>query len=407
MNISKFIGSVLVVIGTMIGAGMLALPLVSAEAGFIWALLVTIATWALMTITGLLVLEVSLALDCFACSFSSMAEKTLGKGGKIVTWLVCLLLLYSLTAAYMAGASSLLSSVFDIFFHIKISNFISAVLFTLIFGGMVFWSTRATDYANRGLISIKGALLFITIVFLLPHINVSEILQSQHIAASGKYIFAMVPIFLCAFGYHTVIPSLRMYLGDKPKELKHMIVCGTTITLLVYLLWLATTLGVVPLVGENSFSSITKDNTSVAGLVNAITLLARSKWVSIGINGFSNVAMTTSFLGVTLGLFDFLADGCKRSDSRFGRTQTALVTFIPPLIFAFYFPGGFVLALEYAAIFVAILEIVLPALMVYKMRQNIDLHSPCLVCGGNTVLLLIAVIGFVLIFLQVINGLIL
>ena len=397
MDISKFIGSVLVVIGTMIGAGMLALPLVSAQAGFVWASLVTVAVWVLMTVTGLLVLEVNLALDCYACSFSSMAEKTLGKVGKLVTWLVCLLLLYALTAAYMSGASTLLTNILETHFHVRIANFISAILFTLVFGGMVFWSTRATDYANRGLISIKGVLLFITIAALLPKIDVSTVLQSQHIAASDKCLFAMVPIFLCAFGYHTVIPSLRIYIGDKPKELKQMIVCGTTVALVIYLLWLAATLGVVPMRGEN--------NSSVDGLINAITLLAHSKLVSIGINGFSNVAMTTSFLGVTLGLFDFLADGCRRPNSRFGRTQTALITFVPPLVFAFYFPGGFVLALKYAAIFVAILEIILPALMVYKLRQNAYLHAPHLVCGGNIVLLLVAVIGFVLIFLQLLNSL--
>jgi len=406
MNIGKFIGSVLVIIGTMIGAGMLALPLVSAQAGFVWASLVTVAVWVLMTVTGLLVLEVNLALDRGACSFSSMAEKTLGKAGKLITWLVCLLLLYALTAAYMSGASSLLTNnILEVYFHIKVANFISAILFTLVFGGMVFWSTRATDYANRGLISIKGALLFIAIASLLPQINISAMLQSQHIATSDKCLFAMVPIFLCAFGYHTVIPSLRIYIGDKPKELKQMIVCGTTVALVIYLLWLATTLGVVPMHGENSFSSIAQNNSSVDGLVNTINLLAHSRWVSIGVNGFSNVAMTTSFLGVTLGLFDFLADGCKRPNSRFGRTQTALITFVPPLIFAFYFPGGFILALKYAAIFVAILEIILPALMVYKLRRNTHLHSAHLVGGGNIVLLLITGVGFALIFLQLLNSL--
>lgn len=393
---SKFIGSILVVIGTTVGAGVLALPLVSAKSGFIWSALAIIAIWVLMTITGLLVLEVNLALDRSTCSFSSMAEKTLGKVGKIVTWLVCLLLLYALTAAYMVGASSLLlTNILEKFFHIKVASFVSPVVFTLFFGGMVFWSTRATDYANRGLITIKGALLFIAIASLLPHININTITQSHHIPINNKYFFAMLPIFLCAFGYHTVIPSLRMYIGDRPKELKRMIVCATTFALVVYLFWLLVTLGVVPKHGENSFSSI-NDN-SVKGFINIITLLAHSKWVSMGIHGFSNVAMTTSFLGVTLGLFDFLADGCKRSDSRFGRTQTALLTFIPPLIFALYFPGGFILALKYAAIFVAILEIVLPALMIYKLRRNPQLSSPCLVGGGNVTLFLIGIIGLVLI----------
>lgn len=402
MKSNRFIGSILILIGTVIGAGILALPLVSAAAGFTWAAFLMVAVWALMMITGLLVLEVNLALDTHACTFSSMAEKTLGKAGKIITWVAYLLLLYSLTSAYMAGAASLLTSLCDVFFHVKIPSFVNAFLFTLVFGGMVFWSTQATDYTNRSLLSCKGILLFITLVFLMPHINIGGMLQIQHIN-NGKYLIAMAPIFLCAFGYHNVIPSLRMYLGDKPRELKQIIVWGTITTLIIYLLWLAAILGIVPLNGEHSFNTIINHNRSVGELIKTITLLINNKWLSIGINGFSNIAMTTSFLGVTLSLFDFLADGFKRSNSRFGRAQTALLTFIPPLIFAFYFPHGFVLALEYAAIFVAIITVILPALMAYKLRKNTQLKSPYRVFGGNALLFLIIIAGCAVIIFQILN----
>ena len=402
MKSSRFIGSILILIGTVIGAGMLALPLVSAAVGFIWASCLMLTIWALMTITGLLVLEVNLALDTSACTFGSMAEKTLGKSGKIITWVAYLLLLYSLTAAYMAGAASLLTSLCDTFFHVALSPFVNALLFTLVFGGMVFWSTQATDYTNRSFLSCKGILLFITLVFLFPHINVSKILQSQHISNS-KYFIGMVPIFLCAFGYHNVIPSLRMYLGDKPKELKQIIVWGTIATLIIYLLWLAATLGVIPLNNEHSFNATTNYHGSVGEFIKTITLLVNNQWLTIGINGFSNIAMTTSFLGVTLSLFDFLADGFKRPNSRAGRAQTAALTFIPPLIFAFYFPQGFVLALEYAAISVAIITIILPALMAYKLRRNAKLKSPYKVFGGNALLFLIIIAGCAVIIFQILN----
>lgn len=399
MKNSRFIGSILILIGTAIGAGMLALPLVSAAAGFAWASFLMVVIWALMTITGLLVLEVNLALDIFACTFSSMAEQTLGKSGKIITWVAYLLLLYSLTAAYMSGAASLLTNLCDTFFQVKIPSFVNALLFTLVFGGMVFWSTRATDYTNRSFLSCKGILLFITLAFLFPHIDVSEILRSQQISGS-KYFISMSPIFLCAFGYHNVIPSLRMYLGDKPKELKQIIIWGTIAALIIYILWLAATLGIVPLSGKSSFNTI---NGSVGEFIKTITMHLNHRWLSIGINGFSNIAMITSFLGVTLSLFDFLADGFKRPNSRFGRTQTAMLTFIPPLIFAFYFPQGFVLALEYAAIFVAIVTVILPALMAYKLRKNAKLKSPYKVCGGNALLFLIIGIGCAVIVFQILS----
>ena len=109
--------------------------------------------------------------------------------------------------------------------------------------------------------------------------------------------------------------------------------------------------------------------------------------------------MTTSFLGVSLGLFDFLADGFKRKDDRFGRFQTTLLTFIPPLAFALFFPSGFILALEYSALFAIILEIFLPSLMVYKLRRSSTLKSPYRFFMNSTV----AAIFFILIGIALIG----
>ena len=60
---NKFIGSILIVIGTIIGGGMLALPMVGAPVGSFVAIGVLTAMWVLMTITGLLVLEVNLSFN--------------------------------------------------------------------------------------------------------------------------------------------------------------------------------------------------------------------------------------------------------------------------------------------------------------------------------------------------------
>ena len=403
INYSKFVGSVLIVIGTSIGAGILALPLVSAPIGPIFAIGALVVIWALMTVTGLLVLEVNLSLEAKSCSFSSMADKTLGYSGKIIAWLSCLLLLYALTAAYIAGATSLLKELFYYYFSVEIPNFINASLFILILGGAVFWSTKATDFLNRGLISAKGILLLITIALLMPHVDIATMI-SQVALGKSEYLFAVFPIFITAFGYHTVIPSIRMYLGDKPRELRNIIILGTTVPLLIYIVWVGIVLNIVPLSGDgNSFEQI---KGSVGGFMMAVIAIINNKWVSFGINGFSNVAMTTSFLGVTLGLFDFIADGFSRSDTRLGRFQTAGLTFIPPLIFALYFPRGFILALGYAAIFVTILEIILPALMVYKLRYAQNMHKHLYeVWGGKSLLFVVAIIGIILIILQILISL--
>jgi tyrosine-specific transport protein len=394
MNISKLIGSILIIIGTMIGAGMLALPIVSAKAGLTIAAIMLVAMWAVMTITGLLTLEVNLAFEKHANSFGTMAFRTLGVFGMVVSWLCTLLLLYALTAAYISGGASLLANVTELILHVKTASWFNALLFIVVMGGIVFLSTKSVDYCNRFFMSFKGLSLAIAFVLLFPQINFTNMVRE---ACESKFLLPMLPIFLCSFGFHPTIPSLSIYIGRKPRELKFAIICGSTTALILYLLWLFVTMGSVPLVGEHSFVLIGQ---SVGELIKTICVIANNKWVTIGINVFSNVAMTTSFFGVTLGLFDFLADGFKRSNTRFGRLQTSLLTFIPPLMFALFFPDGFILALKYAAFFATILVIILPALMAYKLRNNAVLSSPYRVFGRKYLLFFIMAIGALMLFVE-------
>ena len=150
--------------------------------------------------------------------------------------------------------------------------------------------------------------------------------------------------------------------------------------------------------GGHGFNQIHRHGNSVGLLVNFLNYWVNSYWVHAGVNVFSNVAMTTSFLGVTLGLFDFFADTLKRENHRWGRFQTALLTFAPPLVFAFIYPQGFIMALGYAAVCVAFLEVLLPTLMVIKIRRSATLNSPYQVFGGNLLLGLFFILGLLMIF---------
>lgn len=395
MNIDKSIGSTLIIIGTVIGAGMLALPIVSATTGFITAIIMLIIVWGIMTITGLLTLEVNLAFTECENSLGTMAAKTLGVTGKIISWLCTLLLLYTLTAAYITGGASLLTNVFDLVLQLTPPSWLNALIFIVCMGGIVFWSTKTVDYCNRFFLGLKGLLLIITLILLLPRVDFVNLLRNSW---SNQHLWTMIPIFLCSFGFHPTIPSLSNYLGRKPRELKIAIISGSTIALITYLLWLFVTLGIVPWLGKHSFTAC---GDSVGALIKTIYLIVNNKWVTTTINWFSNIAMTTSFLGVTLGLFDFLADGFKRPNTRWGRWQTAFLTFIPPLIFAIFFPDGFILALKYAAFFATILVIILPALMAYSLRRSTQLVSPYHLPGGNFLLFLIIAIGITILILQI------
>lgn len=402
MSKSKFLGSALIVTGTAFGAGMLALPMVSAATGLIPALLLLYALWAVLLLTGLLTLEVTLAFEVYRNNFSTMSKATLGRVGHIITWVTCLALLYSLTAAYISGDTSLLFVGVNSLLKIKVPEGVYAVLFTTILGAAVFWSARAVDILNRAFLSIKGFLLVIALVLLMPHVSLHTFARAP---GAVKYLWSCAPIFLCAFGFHHIVPSLANYIGPKPKALKGVIMLGAAIPLVIYTVWLIVVLGIIPFEGSQSFTMLAKNNGSVGEFMHILVTIVNNRWLTLSVDGFFNVAMTTSFLGVTLGLFDFLADAFRRVNTRAGRAQTALLAFVPPLIFAVFYPKGFVIALGYAAIFAAILTVILPAAMACSLRKNTQLSSSYRVFGGTFLLYFIITVGIVVILLQIANGL--
>lgn len=406
---NKFIGSIMITIGTAIGAGMLALPMVSCNSGFFTTFILTIFIWLLMTLTGFLILEISLAFPLYKNNFATMAQATLGTTGKIITLITYLILLYAVTGAYISGNASLLSMLLNHYCHILVPNWMNAVLFTLVLGGIIFWSTRAVDCLNRALLGTKCVFLFLTLFLLLPYVKISLLINPHHEFSS---IFMALPIFVCAFCYHMVIPSLINYNGKNVNILKKIIFCGTTITLLIYCFWLCVTLGIIPLKGVNSFATINNNHNDVGNFIEILTHIINKPLISMGIDAFANIAMTTSFLGVGLSLFDFLADSCKRQNNLSGRLQTSILAFLPPLVFAIFYPQGFVLALNYAAIFIIMLCVILPAVMVLKSRyknkhniKHIELAKNHLIYKVkiNTIaLFIILAIGIALITLQII-----
>lgn len=363
---NKSLGAIFLIIGTSIGAGILSLPLISGLSGLWITLPLLILAWVLMTYTGLLVLEVTLSLQAHHNSFSSMAYETLGLPGKITAWITCLLLLYALISAYISGDSSLLTLLIKQQFHLTLPTSVTACLFILIFGGMVWWSTRCVDLFNRFFLSIKGGALIICIALLMPSIQWPLLNQYE----VNHHFFGILPLFLTAFGYHHIIPTLTNYVGHHPRTLKKIIIAGTSIPFIIYLAWLIVTLGTIPLTGTYSFDTLTQHHSDLSFFLISIDHLQNNPWLHQSLSLFANIAVTTSFLGVSIGLFDFLADSCQRDNTRRGRTQTALLTFTPPLLFAIFYPRGFLMALSLAALFVIILEVILPSLMAHQLRKK-------------------------------------
>ncbi|MDW5415078.1 aromatic amino acid transport family protein [Iodobacter sp. CM08] len=394
----KAVGATLLISGTMLGAGMLALPLVSSGMGYTYASLALVCIWLLMTYTALMLLEVSLAFP-EGSGFDVMAQSLFGNKGLWIINASLLLLLYALSGAYISGAASSYTSNIKQYLGINIPSAVVAAIFTLLIGSIVYMSTGAVDRVNRVLFSLNVFIFFAMAITIQPYVNQGNLNNTQD---SSRYIYAAFPVFITAFGFHGSIPSMVKYIGrDKPQTLRNIFILGGLIPLLVYGIWEYCSLGLVPRMGENSFLTLAENQGSVGMFLDFIHASTSNRWIPSLISLFSSIALFTSYLCVSLGLFDSVASSVGWKDSKHDRLITALATYLPPFVFAWIYPEGFVLALGAAAIFLSILAILFPALALYKLRSQATYRTDWRVPGNTCSFCTVTTMGLCIIVFQI------
>ena len=364
---------------------MLAMPLTSAGIGFGFTLVLLLGLWALLTFSALLFVELYQTAESDA-GIGTLAEQYFGKAGRIIATAVLIIFLYALIAAYVSGGGSLLKDLLPESFGDKVS----ILLFTVIFGSFIVIGTHSVDKINRVLFFVMLAAFAVVLSLMLPEIKFDNLMATP---IDNALIISASPVFFTAFGFHGSIPSLNKYLGGNVKALRISILVGSAITLCAYILWQMSTHG---LLTQNEFLQILKDDATLNGLVKATLAITGSNMIAGAVKLFSTLALVTSFLGVGLGLLECIEDLLKRTfNISAGRITLGLMTFIPPLVFALFYPEGFILALGYAGQMFAFYAVVLPVSLVWKARRA-HTNLPYKVWGGNLTLIIVLVLGVII-----------
>ena len=394
MNL-KMLGSIAIVAGTAIGGGMLALPLATASLGTIPALLLLVSIWGISIYTSLLMLEINLRAGV-GLNVHAITGKTLGKVGQLLQGGSFLSLLFALTMVYLMGGSSLLKSRFEPL-GITMDHEFAVLLFTVFFGGLIAVGVSWIDKVSRVLFTAMVALFIVVVLFLLPEVSPSYILRESATelvskGELGNLWLAAIPVVFTSFGFHVCIATIVRYLDGDAMSLRKVLIIGSTIPLVCYILWLMVTLGTVGGATVYGFEG------SLPKLVSALQGIAHSAILQQCIDLFANLALITSFLGVTMSLFDYVAELTRAKEDVGGRIKTWLVTFVPPLLCALYYPDGFIQVLGFAAIPLVVMIIFLPIAMALGQRQqNLGGYQ---VCGGKPALMASAALGLVIIAAQ-------
>lgn len=390
---SKLLGGVLLIVGTSIGGGMLALPVSTAEAGISTSIAMMIVCWLIMTAGAFLILEVNLRLPA-GSNMVSMAKSTFGLPGQMITWVAYLVLLYSLLAGYISGGSDVLNGILHQS-HIDLPVWLSAVLFTALFSFVVYSGIRAVDYVNRGLMFGKLGVYLLLVLIISPYIHLPSMQNGSAHAVIGSLM-----ILMSSFGFASIVPSLREYFNDDVKTLRRVILLGSFIPLVCYILWNIVIMGALQQNGrQDVLISLAHSEHAISGLTNALTTALHSKWITGFFSFFTSICMITAFLGVSLGLFDFLADGLNLKKKGHQGKTTLLLTFLPPLLIVLFNPGIYLSALGYAGVCCVILLLLMPALMAWRARKIATFESTWIVPGGDAVLWGVVIISMFLLYL--------
>ncbi|OEZ32927.1 amino acid transporter [Francisella endosymbiont of Amblyomma maculatum] len=379
---SRSIGSVFLIIGTTIGAGMLSLPLIVASCGFIMAIILLILSWSVMYITALKLLRVC-AKYPLGVNFTSMMQSQVSKGYLIFFSIIYLLLLYSLMSAYTTQGSYLVNAITSLDNSNKTQVGLSAVIFTLIFGALMF-SYRVSDYTNRFFVIVKFLFFAVAVFIMLFYINLSYLSIAP--LSLSAFIFAW-PTLLPSFGFHNIIPVIYEYQKGDISKIKKSILIGSLSVLIIYIIWIFLALALIPQQGLHSYQTLfSSGNNTLAGLAAEIREVSGSGLLEAWLNTFIHIAIITSFIGVGISLMHYICDLFTRYNRQIGNLALGLICFIPPLIFTIFYPRGFILALQYAAIFAVIIFVYTPSFLSRKSDLKVYCSNLYVISMGSVVI---------------------
>ncbi|MDH6017931.1 amino acid permease [Vibrio splendidus] len=378
-------GSSLIIAGTALGAGMLAIPMVLAQFGLLYGTLLMVLICFGTTYAALLLLEATIKAGG-GLGLNSIARKTLGKQGQLLTNGLLYALLICLLMAYILGAGDLLSKLLSNF-GVDISATTSQITFTLLAGAVVASGTGVIDKLNRALFFVMLASLFATMVFLAPSMtqeNLMQVTSHDHVD-----LIKTSAILFTSFGFMVVIPTLVSYNHEATdKQLRNMVIVGSLIPLACYLCWL---FAVVGNLSEEQFRSFK----NVSDLMAAFE--AQSPWVGNVLSTFTGLALLTSFFGVAMSLFNQNRDMFNQNTA-----VTYCISFILPLAGSLLAADKFLQVLNYAGIILVFLAVFVPLVMVHKQRFMKVAEDRYSAEGGRPMMLFSLLFGCFLLISQVI-----
>jgi tyrosine-specific transport protein len=396
MNFSRYLTASALVSGTCIGGGILALPLETGPLGFWPSALILVICYLFMTLTGLLYAQASMWMKGENAHVVSIAKHLLGRTGEWIAVILYLFMGYASLVAYNSGGALLVKNFFQYGLSYDMAGWLSSLVYAVVFGVIFYFGPRVLGWINTLLVC--G---LVVAYILMVSVGLDDVRSTLLARTSFKGSGFVFPLLLTSFSFQMIVPSIALYVEHDVKALKYSIITGTTLTLCIYLLWQFVVLGIVPVEGEHGLSAL---HASGSPVTEGLKYFTKSNFVSKIAELFAFFAIVTSYLGIGLGLYDFLADLFSVQKKGWGKFLLVLLVSVPTLYFTLIYPQAFISALDITGgLGDTILNGVIPALMVWVGTYVIGHENREIFIGGRAVLTLLILFSIFVFTMQVIQ----
>ena len=272
----KQIGATMLVAGTCIGGGMIALPMVLAKIGIIPSILIMILTWLIVYYTSIINLELHLQAGK-GLTLGELGKKFSGKAAETIGNTSFKILSFALIAVYIDGGSSVIDSMLE-------SNHsfdAIATIFTIFAITLLMFPIKILDYINR---IIFIALVIVTTILIIGLISSVKWHDLPLFSSQINNITAweiLLPVAFTAFGFQGSIPSIVNYCNNDKKTLKKIFFLGSLIPALVYIIWTCSVLGVIHESNSEFYSQVVAGEIKIGELIKELSNIA--EWHSVQI----------------------------------------------------------------------------------------------------------------------------
>jgi tyrosine-specific transport protein len=354
---TKVLSMTLVIVGNMLGAGILALPVTLCAAGFLPSVVGAVLACAFMVFTAIIYSRQKALVENENADLPTFFGQELGPAGKWLTVLANLVILNGLLVAYMSGVTTTISSLVDISFP----PIVVTLLFFAVGVGVISFGMGLMERCNALFILIMAVSFGVLVSLAGTNVEMSRLDRSM-----WAYLPAGLPVLVTSFHFHNIIPTICRGLEFDKKAIGSAVVMGCLAGLVLNIGWIIVVLGAVPYEAKDGMDLISAFHENLPATVPLSKIIHSGMLMKAGLV-FALFAMTTSFMANGMALYSFMRDLLSNTFKIQGNVPAWVAAFVPSLLIAVSYPDIFIQAMNVVGgIGIDFIFGILPAALLWK-----------------------------------------